>query len=245
MIKLRWIFNEWTAFTLLEIQEREIFLVLAVAMWNKTTLRLRLYKWRLTVLAIIEERNEAIAKAVFLCNATLLRKVIEEWHYAAHTLREEDIAIENQNWMSAMMSKADEDRELRDMTDEDEEMHAFNALELKLRLEKEEKEYWEHQNYTAKNELKRKSQEKDRLAMKEAKHQEKLQSDHDTWGILAKKGADRVTLEANKWLDTPMGKQYIKENAREFLTTDDDELNMRLRGPGKSIKATHVVCNCC
>jgi hypothetical protein len=77
----------------------------------------------------------------------------------------------------------------------------------------------------------RKEQDKARLAEKEVKLQGKLQQDHETWDVLASKGAERVTAVANEWLETPMGKQYVKELARDMLTTDDDELNLRLRGP--------------
>jgi hypothetical protein len=47
---------------------------------------------------------------VFLCNATLLRKICHEWHTIGHFLREEKIAKANQDWMTNMMSKADEDK---------------------------------------------------------------------------------------------------------------------------------------
>jgi len=147
MSRIRFMMEEWKEFTSNEIQEREIFMVQAIKMWNRTVLRLRLYKWRLTVMSIMEERAEAIAKAVFLCNATLMRKVCQEWHVAAHDLREENIATANQEWFSAMMSKADEERETRDMGEEDEYCRAFYKEETDLREKKELEEYWERKRY--------------------------------------------------------------------------------------------------
>jgi hypothetical protein len=41
--------KHWKIFTLIEIEEREAFLKVAVEMWRKTMLRLRLYNWRIAV----------------------------------------------------------------------------------------------------------------------------------------------------------------------------------------------------
>ena len=74
-----------------------------------------------------------------------------------------------------------------------------------------------------------KEQEKLRILAKELKMKEKLKKDRETWNVLAGKGADRVREEANRWLATPMGKQYVKERARELLTTDDEDFNFMLK----------------
>ena len=120
---------------------------------------------------------------MFLCNATLLRKIIKEWHVAAHESREEKLAVANQEWFSAMMSKADEDRELRDMQESDDELKQFYAMEKKLQEEKEEKEYWEYERKVAQNNLTEKLQEKERLLAKEKKLEKKLEHDHETWKV--------------------------------------------------------------
>jgi hypothetical protein len=213
-LRTSWVMRTWIAYTAEEVRIREESIKLAVYKWNRSVMMLRLHAWRVYVFTVLEERAEALARAVWLCNLTLIRKVFHAYKTAAHELHEERIAQANQQWFAKMMEEGNEERELRDMAEDEARVRAFYEWEADVRAKREEKEYWERQRKEAEMRIALKAQEEERLQEKERKLQAKLSKDHETWEVLASKGAERVSAEAERWLETPMGQQYLKETAR-------------------------------
>jgi hypothetical protein len=61
-------------------------------------------------------------------------------------LKEEKIAKANQEWMTNMMTKADEDKNLYDMREEEEYLIQFYKKEKELYEKEQLRIYWENKN---------------------------------------------------------------------------------------------------
>ena len=224
-------FRTWQAWTERQLAIQAENLARAVLVYNTALLRMRVLAWRVAVIEIKDRREELTRAAFEMWRNRQLQQLLEQWKANVDKQVAEKEAEANQQLLFGWMTAADEERERRDMAEEEKKLVAFYEEEQRIADEKEQEAVWEERHKAAVSHLKELEQERERLAAKAQKMQDKLDHDHGVWSVLAGKGIAAAEKAAMEWLTTREGKKYVKEQGKIIYNIPDDELLLRLTGP--------------
>eukprot|EP00949_MAST-11_sp_MAST-11-sp1_P002824 g2824.t1 len=242
-LRLSNFYTAWKKWWIAEAAKQAELWERAATVWRQSIMRGFLGTWRTHAHALHVKRLEDLRAAVQMWQNALARKSIVLWSENVKRIRTERAALEQQQFLMSMMDEATREREVRDMTEAEEYMRRFYAEEAAFIEAETLKRNWEEQRKRTEMELYEKKQERERLAWKEEKVQEKLAHDSESWNVLAERAVARSKVESMAWLDSPAGQVYMKDELKRMREETEEELEYKLSG-GTSGKDTANVPGC-
>lgn len=220
--------REWRKWTDVQVAIYEASLKRSLEVYYGNISRKQFQLWKANAKNIAEERAEQLQKAIKLWTSNSLEFCFHRWKDNAVKQVADKAAEYRQMQFMLSMDMGDQEAERKRMEREEKLMREFLTAEAKQQEEEEFKAMWDAQRHKTNETLKEHEMERQRLKYKQAKVQDKLDHDANTWGTLATRASEKAEKEAREYMTTKEGKKYLKQLVKEQQMKTEEDLQLEI-----------------